>query len=270
MDFKDLLVHIDDSHQCVARLDLAIKLARDYKAHLTGLYVVTHTQYTPQSESKKRKVTEAEAIFRLKTGEADISAEWLVADWATVGVDMVEILNAHAHQKDLIIVGQTEQVGQEGDVPPDLPERVVLGSGRPVLVVPYAGTFKTLGERVIVAWKAGRASARAINDAFPFLKNAKEVYVLSIQAAGDKQMAERSPDGDICANLKRHNIMAKEEIIPTEGNPVANILMNFAWDHGCDLVVVGAYAQSSSNKLYLGPVAKHLLNNMTLPVLMSH
>jgi nucleotide-binding universal stress UspA family protein len=206
-------------------------------------------------------------MFREKTEDAGISAEWLVADWGTVGVDMVEVLNYHAHQKDLIIVGQVEPEKHEGDVPSDLPERVVLGAGRPVLVVPFAGTFSTVGERVIVAWKAGRASARAVNDAMPLLLHSEGVFVVSITSPGDQ--AERRVECDICTHLERHNITVKSETVPTE-NPVANVLMNFAWDHGCDLIVTGAYAHSPRGTLYLGPVAKQLLNSMTVPVLMSH
>jgi nucleotide-binding universal stress UspA family protein len=269
MDFKDILVHIDNSQQCANRLELAIILARKHKAHLTGIYVVTHSHYAPQTtETMKSRITEAESIFRQKTGDAGISAEWLLADWATVGVDMVEVLNYHAHTKDLIIIGQVEQGKHEGNVPADLPERVVLGAGRPVLVVPYAGTFSTVGKRVVVAWKAGRASARAVNDAMPFMLGSEEVHVLSITVAGEPEAATQ-PDGDLRTNLERHDIKVKTETIPTE-NPVANVLMNYAWDHGCDLIVMGAYAHSPRGSLYLGPVAKQLLNSMTVPVLMSH
>jgi nucleotide-binding universal stress UspA family protein len=52
--------------------------------------------------------------------------------------------------------------------------------------------------------------------------------------------------------------------------PVANVLMNFAWEKGCDLLVVGVYAHATGKKLLLGPVGRQLLKDMTLPVLMSH
>lgn len=269
MEFKDILVHIDNSRQCANRLELAVNLAKKHNAHLTGLYVVTHSHFVPQAtESIRHNVAVLEEMFRKKTEGSGISGEWLVADWATVGIDVVEVLNYHAHQKDLIIVGQVDPEKREEDVPSDLPERVILGSGRPVLVVPYAGTFSNAGERVIVAWKAGRASARAVNDAMPFMLHSKEVFVLSITPAGDQVVGERRADGDICPHLERHNIKVKAEHIPTE-NPVANVLMNFAWDHGCDLIVTGAYAHSRGT-LYLGPVARQLLDSMTVPVLMSH
>jgi nucleotide-binding universal stress UspA family protein len=239
-------------------------------ARLTGLYVITHPHYAPQSETMRLKAAEAEKMFRLKTSGMDKIAEWLSVDWGVVGVSMVEVLNYHAHAKDLIIVGQTDPSFQEGDVPPDLPERVVLGSGRPVLVVPFAGTFDTLGERPIVGWKAGRASARAVHDAMPFLLNAKEVCVLTITHVGDQPISVKRPDGDICSHLKLYDINVKEENLVTGDISVADIMMNYGWENGCDLIVLGAYAHTSRGALTLGPVANDLLEKMTLPVLMSH
>ena len=48
-----------------------------------------------------------------------------------------------------------------GIVNRDLPERAVLGGGRPVLVVPFAGRFDTLGRHVLAAWNDSREAARS-------------------------------------------------------------------------------------------------------------
>jgi nucleotide-binding universal stress UspA family protein len=45
--------------------------------------------------------------------------------------------------------------------------------------------------------------------------------------------------------------------------------MNYAWENGCDLIVMGAYAHLARGTVNLGPVAKQLFEHMTLPVLMS-
>jgi nucleotide-binding universal stress UspA family protein len=269
MNFKDILVHIDISQQCAARVDLAVNLAARHKAHLTGIYVITHTPYAPESESLVQKGAELMEMFHQKTAGAGISAEWLPVDCGVAGCDMVPLLNYYTHQKDLIIIGQIDQAAKVGDIPADLPERVIMGSGRPVLVVPYVGTFDTVGERIIVAWKAGRASARAVNDAMPLLLNAKDVRVLSIKTPDELETSVSWSDGDICKHLERYGINVKEENLVTADIPVANILMNYAWENGCDLIVMGAYAHLARGTVNLGPVAKQLFEHMTLPVLMS-
>lgn len=269
MRFKDILVHVDNTQQCAARLDLAIGLAKRHRAHLTGLYVISHPHYRPRHESAELKAAEAEAGFRQKTAQAGITAEWLCVDWPVIGVSVAEIVNLHAYYKDLVIVGQTH----EGDTPPDLPERVVSASGRPVLIVPYAGTFETVGEQVMVAWKPGRESVRALNDAMPLLLDARQATVVMVSSSGGGEEAgkDRGEDvGNVCTHLARHGVTAKGEELMAGDIPIGDMLLNQAWEDGCDLLVMGAYTHTVRGTLAIGQVARHVLSHMTMPVLMSH
>ena len=264
MTFKDILVHIGNSDHCGAVLDLAIGLARKHQAHLTGLYVITHRHYSSQLESTLAKAAEAQAIFMGKTGEAGISAEWLCVDWPVVGESVSKIVNLHAFCKDIVIIGQTESASRNGEIEPDLPERVILGSGRPVLIVPYAGKFDTVGERAMVAWKTGRESTRAVNDAMPFLLTAREVRILALGSSDAGESA-----GRVAAHLARHGIRVERELFSVEEISVGDVLLNQVWEEGCDLLVMGGYTRTSRG-MVLGPIARHILKQMTSPVLMSH
>jgi len=257
---------MDNSAQCSTRLDLAIRIARENRAYLTGLYVITHPHYAPQGKVMDRKVQQVMELFQTRTAGTGIESEYLCADWAVTGDSMVEMLNYYAHPKDLVIIGQTVQ---SGDAPADLPERAVLGSGRPVLIVPNAGTFTSVGERVVVAWKAGRASARAVHDAMPFLSKAQEVFVVTVTSPGEQHMAETAENSAILTHLIRHGIQVREVNLEIGTIPVDNVLMNFAWEHGCDLLVMGVYARTVRGNLTVGPVARLFFEQMTLPVLMS-
>lgn len=270
MTFKDILVHIDSSPQCAARLSFAIGLARQHKAHLTGLYVISTPHYKPRHGSAGVKAADVQAVFEREVAESGISAEWLCVDWPVTGVSMTEIVNLHAYHKDLVIVGQTDPSSPRGEIPPDLPERLVKSSGRPVLVVPYAGQFKTVGDEVMVAWKPGRESVRALNDAMPFLLNARQVRILGVNppAAGDSTGHDYS--ADICTHLARHGIKGKAEQLVAADVPIGDVLLTQAWEGGCDLLVMGAYTHNPRGTLALGPVAVHVLKHMTMPVLMSH
>lgn len=270
MAFKDILVHVDSTPHCAARLDLAVYLAKKNQARLTGLYVISHPHYKPRGESGEFKAVEAEAGFNEKAAQAGIAAEWLCVDWPVTGVSMSEIVNLHSYCKDLVMVGQSDHNAQDGDVPGDLPERVVLGSGRPVLVVPYAGTFNTAGERVLVSWKSGRESTRALHDAMPFLQSASSVSILEVNDPTIPGEVGGHADGDICAYLNRHNIVSTADQLVSANIAVGDVLLNHAWEEGCDLLVMGAYAPTSRGALALGSVARHVLRHMTLPVLMSH
>nr|NIS40362.1 universal stress protein [Desulfuromonadales bacterium] len=86
---------------------------------------------------------------------------------------MSQLINLHAHYRDLLVVSQVDFDHPERSSPPDLPERAVLGTGRPVLVVPYAGKFDRIGQRIMLGWRGGPESSRALHDAMPLLKNAE-------------------------------------------------------------------------------------------------
>ena len=271
MKFKDILVHIDNSPQSAHRLQLAITLAGEHGAHLTGAYIIPHIPYAHQEERMERDEGVTQTLFEQMTGAAGIGAEWLSVDWATVGVSVADMLNYHAHTKDLVIVGQTDSgMPPDEHLPPDLPQRIIVGAGRPVLVVPYTETSSSIGKRVILAWKAGRVSARAVNDALPFLLNAEEVIVMSIVTPGEQQVGVAGSNESICANLERHAIRVREVQIVMERIPVANLLMNYAWENACDMIVTGVYYRKTRWKFDLGPVANDFLQQMTLPVLMSY
>jgi nucleotide-binding universal stress UspA family protein len=194
-------------------------------------------------------------------------------DWSVIGVGMTEIINHHAHYTDLVIVGQAspDVSGKDArDVPADLPERLVLGAGRPVLIVPYAGTFSKVGDRVLVAWKAGRESTRAVNDALPFLKQAQRVDVFAINSSETYEDDGKSLCYNICDHLERHGVKASPERMVVSNTPVGDALLNRSCEESFDLLVMGAYAHTPQGKMALGSVAAHLLKQMTVPVLMSH
>ncbi len=77
--------------------------------------------------------------------------------------EIIHHLTEAARHYDLTIVGQEDEDAPR-IVPRELIEELIVESGRPVLVVPYAGHFSDVGARPLVAWTEARAAARALND----------------------------------------------------------------------------------------------------------
>lgn len=272
MALKDILLHIDDTPSCPTRIDLAINLARTHGAHLKGLYVHSHSFYAPRHDMRTTEaVQKAELLFNEKVSQAGISAEWLYVDWSVVGVSITEIINLHAYYTDLVIVGQPDHSLPDHSTPLDLPERLGLGAGRPLLVVPYTGAFTTTGERTMIAWKSGRESTRAANDALPILKKSSHVSVVTITSAVSYDNSDEENAVKICSHLSRHGVNAgHEQILSSSSLTIGDLLLNHACEQKLDLLVMGAYAQTRRGVFMLSPVAKHLMNYMTVPVLISH
>lgn len=270
MALADILVHIDHHAGSGARLAVAVGLAKRHRARLTGLFVITHQYYQPRHGAAEAAIGAAREMFEQQVAEAGIEGQWQCVDWSVIGVGMTEIIIHHAHYSDLLIVSQATQESASGDVPSDLPERLVLGAGRPVLIVPYSGTFASVGERVLVAWKAGRESTRAVNDALPILKQAQRVDILAINSSETYGDDRESLCANICNHLDRHGVTAKAENLLVATASVGDALLNRVYEEGFDLLVMGAYAHTPQGKMALGSVARHLLRQMTVPVLMSH
>ncbi len=267
MGIRDILVHLDNSDSCAARLDVAIAYASKHGACLRGLYVITHHFYEPRGLREKVDCDKVEAMFTSKTTEAGVTAEWVFQDCTVMGSTLSDLITVHAYFTDLIIIGQTDRSAPVINIPADLAERVSLMSGRPVLVVPYTGTFKSAGTRVMIAWKMGREAIRALNDSLPHLHKAHTITIAEIETTATNR---NSSLDKVCAFLVKHSIHATTELISAGSFPVGDMILNNVCEKNIDLLVMGAFAQNRREKLDLSPIAAHILKHLTVPVLISH
>jgi nucleotide-binding universal stress UspA family protein len=276
MSLKDVLVYVGSDPACASRVEVAVALAAAHDAHLTGLHVMAWpaipgyvaAELPPQIHEVQRgqlreAATEAEALFGKMARRDGLRAEWRAGEG-----NVLATVTLHARYADLTVVGQGVDVGEAPMEVAFLPEDLVLAVGRPVLVVPRYGTFRTVGERVLVAWNASREATRAVNDAIPILQRAAKVTVLSVDP-GDRT-DRRVPGADIALHLARHGINAEAAQTPGANIGIGDVLLSYASDRGADLIVMGAYGHSRIREMVLGGTTRHLLQHMTVPVLMSH
>ncbi|HLT00597.1 MAG TPA: universal stress protein [Geminicoccaceae bacterium] len=279
MTFKDLLVHVDETKACAARVRAAIDLAIAHEAHLTAVYVVTDSSpttfvqgYMPPEmlEMMQREARErADAALGRFAEEArrnHISFETRVDRVPYPAI--AQALATHARYADVAILGQADP--DDGGMPPSLPEEVTLASGRPSLVIPYIGPAATLGQRVTVAWDAGREAARAVNDALPLLKRAEVVGVVTVNPQERPFGHGEQPGADIALHLARHGIKVEVQRVESRDIDVPNAILSHIADQGSDLLVMGAYGHSRLRELVLGGVTRTILSDMTVPVFMAH
>jgi nucleotide-binding universal stress UspA family protein len=267
MGIRDILVHIDNSAASASRLDVAIAYARKHGARLRGLYLITHFFYEPRAIDEKVDREKAEQLFTDKTLEAGIAAEWVFQDCSVMGSNVSDLITIHAYYTDLVVLGQVNPSHPTINMPTDLVERVILSSGRPVLVIPYSGSFKVAGERIMIAWKAGRESIRTVNDALPVLQKAHSVVIVEGKNPHEVDDASLKP---VTGFLMKHDIYATIDVISSGNFPVGDMLLNNICEKKIDLLVMGAFAPNRRGKLDLSPVAQHVLKHLTAPVLMSH
>ncbi len=277
MTLKDLLVYVDNDPACASRLQVAVALAASQGAHLTGLHVMVPSPlpgyleaelppafYAEQERQLAERARRAEGRFRERARREGLAHEWRVTEGS-----LIATVKLHARYADLAIVGQGIDLADAPGELAFLPEELALGVGRPVLVVPRYGTFETVGERVLIAWNGSREATRAVHDAMPLLARAEAVTVLSIDPPDDAR-AGRLPGADIALHLARHGVRAEASVTQATDISVGDVLLSAAADRSADLIVMGAYGHSRVREMVLGGVTRHLLQHMTVPVLMSH
>jgi nucleotide-binding universal stress UspA family protein len=279
MTYRNLLVQVDDSRGCARRIAFAIDLAVAHDAHLTGLYVIAEASpaafaqgFPPELMADVQQQSRAQADAALaRFGEAarrnQIAFETRID--RVLYTEIAEAALTNARYADLAILGQHDP-DDAASGPRYLPAEVVLGCGRPVLIVPYIGPAATFGERVIIAWDASREAARAVNDALPLLRRAQKVGVVSVNPRPWPFAHGEEPGADIGLHLARHGV--KVEVQRFEGRDIdtANAILSHLADQSADLLVMGAYGHSRVREFVLGGVTRTILSEMTVPVLMSH
>ena len=120
----------------------------------------------------------------------------------------------------------------------------------------------------MIAWKAGRESARAVFDALPLLQGAENMHILEIKGRGDE--SSMSPDTSIAASLARHGIKPTIRTSVAPDISVGDEILSRLSDLDADLLVMGAYGHSRMRELVFGGVTRHIARHMTVPTLFSH
>jgi nucleotide-binding universal stress UspA family protein len=278
MPYKTVLVHVDSGARAPMRVDVACRLARRFDAHLIGLHALTVIKLpgyaqvaveggTPLEEFQAKAAAgaarKAEEVFQRGVRAAGLAK----SEWRASRGDAAEVAPVHARYADLVVIGQPNEADTSG-VEPDFAERLVLAAGRPVVLIPYAGTFGEIGNRVLVAWNASREATRALTDAIPMLREAQEVHVIAFNPVGARH--GEVPGADIGLYLARHGIKVNVSQQTADDVDVGNQLLSRAADLDIDLIVMGCYGHSRMKELILGGVTRTLLQSMTVPVLMSH
>lgn len=276
MSYKTILVHIDPGKRCSARVEVAIRLARQHDAHLVALHALAPfeppgyvmAEMGPAIIEAQRRV----AATEMARTEAEFTKQASAAglrniEWRTAIDDPVEAMTLHARYADLVVIGQAES-SDDSHIAADFPERLVLAAGRPVLVLPSVGSFATIGKRILVAWNPSREATRAITDAIPLLRLADNVHVMAVNPkAGEHGTV---PGADIGLYLARHGVRVEIKTDHGAEIDVGNELLSRAADLDADLIVMGAYGHSRLKEWVLGGATRTILESMTAPVLMSH
>jgi nucleotide-binding universal stress UspA family protein len=270
VSYRTILVELSSERAAATNLPVACGLAARFDATFTALHVVPRPYVPttwdggasvyigPELIEAQRKAAEAarhrvEAAFRAACPD-EPRATWRVAEG-----DPATLLAEAARAADLALVARP---GQDAFEDPDLPERLVMSTGVPVLVLP-PGASASLGRTILVGWNGSREATRAAHEALPFLATAERVTLCAVGESGAASLEAAA------AMLRRHGVPVEPLAVPEHDRDAGAVLLAQAAERGIDLLVMGAYGHARLRELVFGGATRQVLSEAELPVLFS-
>lgn len=281
MSFKTILTLLDGAEDSPKRLDAACGLADAHSAHLKCLamtqQLASHMAISLHAASsmvdygqieKARKA--AQSLASAAKQKLDASGNLGEARWASSELfGLREVLGIEGRHSDLIVAGQAADKRC-----PDLREAALEGalfsSGRPVLLVPANWDNAIIARHVIVAWDGSRESARAVNDAAPFLDRAEKITIVVVDPMPGFDGLGPDPGADIATVLARHCSNVELDQVSGAGASIAVTVLRRAREAAGDLIVMGGYGHSMTRETIFGGVSREMIAKTTIPLLLSH
>ncbi len=276
MSYRTILVHAEVDAAAEPRLQLAADLANQFEARLLGVAAEMYEPSTVASGAgyfdgetlvAEAKVVEqdlqlAEARFRDVAKSVHLGAEW------RSGVAMPHEMIAHqSRAADLIVAGPRLPQPYGFQTRAD-PGDLVMQSGKPVLITPL-DLAKLDASSIVVGWKDTRESRRAVSDALPFLKRARQVLLAEIAEGRDEAEAEIQL-ADVAEYLARHGVKASTTVREPGKATAAEALLEIADMQDAGLVVVGGYGHARLREWIFGGATQEFLGGAHKAVFLSH
>ena len=200
----------------------------------------------------------ARARERLAREDVTTGVRRCASIWLS-GAEMAALCARHA---DLVVLDRGSTSGEAGR---QLFGGLLVGGGRPVLLVPADAPATGRFARVVLAWKPTREAARALHDALPLLWRAREVEVVAI--SGDEDTTD---DARLLEHLAHQGVAARMVRRRRDGASSAERILEHVAAVDADLVVAGGYGHSRAREYAFGGVTEALYRDAPCAVLFSH
>jgi nucleotide-binding universal stress UspA family protein len=275
MTYVTVMVSLALDRSNDARLEIAGQLAKRFSACAIGIAAgeFSPPPYFTTGEQAERVIDQGRAAVRNRIAEVEaqfraaMQSHAVVAEWRCAEDFPTGFIIQQARAADIIVVGET---GNDGLVNPFMQANssdLLMQTGRPLLVVPDACEWLDL-RSVLIAWKDTPECRRAIADALPILREAKDVIIAEIVEDEADRLAALSGVEDLVAWLLRHGVVGSQRVPAECGNAGAQ-LDRIASEVGAGVVVAGAYGHSRFREWVFGGVTKYLVNPSTRCSLLS-
>src|SRR5216683_5766645 len=264
--------HLDMLHVRQDPVALAVAMTSDAGSGALAAGLIE--QLEKDARGRERRAHEIFTRFCAGAGLAVISAPTSASakapsgEWHAETGEEAQWMATYAVAADLIIAPRA--AGEEGLARATL-ETVLLESGRPILIAgaPAMPAMPAKFERIAIAWKPTPQAARAVAAAVPFLGQAREIIVATVEEAAAGRPGKRDEADRLARNLGWHGLAATTLRLKTGPEGAAATLLAAIRDRA-DLLVMGGYGHSRLREWVFGGFTQHVLADAPLAVLIAH
>lgn len=290
--FKDIMVKIDDRETAAAALETALIAARKFTAHLDVFHIkpqpsclvpvpvvssdiasfVVNEVVTADEQAADETADKTRAVFNefivnhglRQTGTPQKNIGEVSAEYREFDGDEAEMTAWCARAADLMVLPRPTENNPDDAL--EIVNAAVMEGGSAVLLAPQTKS-PSVGERIAILWDGSEEASKAVSYAIPFLVRAQEVVIIETEVpleeiAGAAELAKRLAWHEIDAQV------VKMPEISSVSERAAEVVKQTCAHY--DMLVMGAYTQSSMRRWILGSFTKNLILNADIALLMSH
>jgi nucleotide-binding universal stress UspA family protein len=256
--------HLDFLHIRVDAAAMVAAMAADGSgaAMVSGLVERVDEEATRREDAAKQLFQRFCERERLAIEDTPAGQQSPTAQWLRQTGDEAYWVREYGRAADLLVIGHP---ADEQGVSIDTIEAALVGTGRPVLIVP-AAPLVSLPETIVIAWKAAPESARAVTAAMPLLSKAKRVLIVTV---AEEEGLSDEEGARLMTSLAWHGLNASTRHLRPDRLGAADTLLAAAAEENA-LVVMGAYGHSRLREWIFGGFTEHVLRGAAVPVLMMH
>lgn len=187
-----------------------------------------------------------------------VTARWREED----GDALQRLLRASRHN-DLAVMARAMK---PDGLPAKRLEKLLLESGRPIIIVPPDRPMKKLGT-TMVCWRETSDAARAVSAAMPLLVKAQRVIVVSVT---EDEIAGAAAADHVVQQLAWHGVKADFRLFPRGGRATSEVLSRVAREEKADLMIMGAYGRGRMREALFGGCTQTAIDAADIPVFLMH
>jgi nucleotide-binding universal stress UspA family protein len=289
MAIKTILVPLDESDSSFVALDTATIVGQRFGAHISAVHVMQRASDSAafmfdRLSAKLREAVAKESEDDARERAADIRSRFeevcrhkkvsltdtpqtdggATAAWSEEFGHVEEVLIGRARLHDVVVIAKPSDSSEAVRRSPigETLEAIMLGAGRPVLIVPPAWQARLI-ERMAIGWNQSLESSRALAMSMPWLEQMAEVTVLA------SRKREQSA-AELVEYLAWHGVPAKIQLLDGLSKSVGGSILKACAQANAEALVVGGFSHARARQLLFGGVTRHLLAKAELLTFMVH